>query len=66
MADINKALVLKKHTNPIIKVLLKYYKYLIAFSQKKVNKLAEHWLYNHKIVIKEGKYFKFRPLYRIS
>jgi hypothetical protein len=31
MADINKALVLKKHTNPAVKVLLEYYKYLIAF-----------------------------------
>ena len=31
IADINKALVLKKHTNPPIKVLIKYYKYLVAF-----------------------------------
>ena len=28
MADIKKALVLKKHTNPAIKVLVEYYKYL--------------------------------------
>ena len=31
MADINKALVLKKHTNFAAKVLLEYYKHLIAF-----------------------------------
>ena len=28
IADIKKALVLKKHTNPTIKVLVEYYKYL--------------------------------------
>jgi hypothetical protein len=31
MADIDKALILKKYTNPAVKVLLEYYKYLIAF-----------------------------------
>ena len=31
IADIKKALTLKKHTNPAVKVLLKYYKHLIAF-----------------------------------
>jgi hypothetical protein len=31
IADINKALALKKHTDFAIKVLLKYYKHLIAF-----------------------------------
>ena len=31
MADIKKALVLKKHTNPAIKVLVEYYKYLDIF-----------------------------------
>jgi hypothetical protein len=66
IADINKALVLKKYTNPTTKVLLEYYKHLITFSQKEVNKLAEHQPYNYKIVIKKGKYLKFKPLYRIS
>ena len=42
MADIKKALVLKKHTNPAIKVLVCYYKHLNIFSQKKANKLAEY------------------------
>ena len=41
MADIEKALVLKKHTNPVVKVPLEYYKYLIAFLQKETNKLPE-------------------------
>ena len=31
VADIKKALVLKKHTNPAIKVLVEYYKYLDIF-----------------------------------
>ena len=31
MADIKKALVLKKYTNPAIKVLIDYYKYLEVF-----------------------------------
>jgi hypothetical protein len=31
MADIKKALVLKKYTNPTIKVLVEYYKYLDIF-----------------------------------
>ena len=42
MADIKKALILKKYTNPAIKVLVCYYKYLNIFSRKKANKLAEH------------------------
>ena len=66
MADIKKALAPKKHTNLAIKVPVDYYKYLDIFSWKEANKLAEHWLYNHKIVFKEGKQPRFRPLYRIS
>ena len=66
MADINKALILKKYTNPAVKVLLEYYKHLIAFSWKKADKLAEHQPYNYKIVIKEGKHPRFKPLYKIS
>jgi hypothetical protein len=31
MADIKKALALKKYTNPTIKVLVEYYKYLDVF-----------------------------------
>ena len=66
IADIKKALVLKKHTNPAAKVLLKHHKHLIVFLQKEANKLLKHWLYNHKIVIKERKYPGFGPLYKIS
>ena len=66
MADINKALVLKRYTNPAAKVLLKYYKYLIIFSQKEADKLVEYQPYNYKIIIKEGKYFRFKPLYKMS
>ena len=42
IANIKKALVPKKHTNPAIKVLVYYYKHLDIFSWKEVNKLAEH------------------------
>ena len=55
IADIKKALVLKKRTNPVIKVLVVHHKHLDAFSQKEANKLAEHWLYDYKIVLKEDK-----------
>ena len=66
MADIKKALVLKKYTNSVIKVLVYYYKHLNIFLQKKANKLVEHWLYNYKIIFKEGKQPKFKPLYKMS
>jgi len=55
MADIKKALALKKHTDPITKVLAEYYYRLDAFSRKEANKLLEYRLYNHKIVLEEGK-----------
>ena len=41
MTNIKKALALKKHTNPAIKVLIEYHKHLIVFLQKEANKLAE-------------------------
>ena len=66
IADIKKALILKKYTNPAIKVLVYHYKYLDIFSRKKANKLMEYWLYNHKIILKKGKQPRFRPLYKIS
>ena len=66
MADINKALILKKHTNPAAKVPPEYYKHLIAFSRKEADKLAERQPYNYKIVIEEGKDPKFKLLYRMS
>jgi len=42
MADIKKALALKKHTNPAIKVPVCHYNNLEVFSQKEADKLAEH------------------------
>jgi len=66
MADIKKALVLKKYTNPATKVPVEYYNYLDIFLQKEANKLLERYLYNYKIIVKEGKYPRFRPLYRMS
>jgi len=66
MADIKKALALKKYTNPATKVLVEYHNYLDVFLQKEANKLLERRLYNYKIVVKEGKYPKFGPLYEMS
>jgi hypothetical protein len=65
MANIKKALILKKYTDPAIKVLVYYYKHLNICSRKEANKLVKYRLYNHKIVLKEGKQPKFRSLYRI-
>ena len=42
MADIKKALVLKKHTNPATKVLVCHHNNLEVFSRKEADKLAEH------------------------
>ena len=42
IADIKKALVLKKHTNPAIKVLVYYYKSLNIFLRKEANKLVKY------------------------
>ena len=66
MADIKKALALKKYTNPAIKVLVEYYNRLDAFLRKEADKLPEHQLYNYKIVLKKGKQPGFGPLYGMS
>jgi len=42
MADIKKALALKKYTNPAIKVLVYHYKYLEVFLRKEANKLVKY------------------------
>ena len=55
IADIKKALVLKKYTNPAIKVLVEYYKYLEVFLRKEANKLVEYRPYDYKIILEEGK-----------
>jgi hypothetical protein len=66
MADIKKALILKKYTNPATKVLVEYYKHLDIFLRKEANKLVEYQPYNYKIILKEGKQPGFRPLYGMS
>ena len=42
IADIKKALALKKYTNPTTKVPVEHHKNLNIFSRKEANKLAEH------------------------
>jgi len=66
MANIKKALVLKKYTNPAIKVLVCHYKHLEVFLRKEADKLVEYQPYNYKIVLKEGKQLGFGPLYGMS
>ena len=55
IANIKKALAPKKYTNSAIKVLVCHHKHLNIFSWKKADKLTEYWLYNYKIILKEGK-----------
>ena len=52
MADIEKTLAPKKHTNPATKVLAKYYKNLKVFFRIKANKLLKYKPYNFKIKLK--------------
>ena len=66
MADIEKALVLKKYTDFAMKVPVDHYKYLDIFLWKEADKLAKHWLYNYKIILEEGKQPRFGPLYGMS
>ena len=66
MADIEKALVLKKYTNLAMKVPVEHHKYLDIFSWKEADKLVEYQPYDYKIVLKEGKQLGFRPLYGMS
>jgi len=42
MADIKKALALKKYINFVIKVLVEHYKYLDVFLWKEADKLAKY------------------------
>ena len=55
MADIKKALVLKRRTNFAIKVLIEHYKHLDAFLRKEADKLVKHRLYDHKSILKKGR-----------
>jgi len=66
MADIKKALALKKHTDPAMKVLVDHYKYLDAFLWKEADKLVKYRPYNYKIILEEGKQLRFGPLYGMS
>jgi len=66
MADIEKALAPKKHTDPATKVPVCHHEHLEVFSRKEADKLAEHRPYDHKIVLEEGKQPGFGPLYGMS
>ena len=49
IADIKKALTLKKYTNPRTKLPKEYYDYLNVFLRKKSNVLPEYRPYDYKI-----------------
>ncbi len=55
MADIEKTLTPKKRINLAMKILIKYYGNLKAFSQTKADKLLKYWLYNFKIKLEPRK-----------
>jgi hypothetical protein len=55
IADINKALAVKKHTNLLTKVPPKYHDLIDVFSRENSNKLPVRRLYDYKIKLIKGK-----------
>jgi hypothetical protein len=66
IANINKALKPKVHTNPTTKVPADYHNLLYVFSQTKANKLLIQRLYNYQIKLKPRKQPRYGPLYSMS
>ena len=66
MADIDKALAIKEHTDPATKVPTEYHDLLHVFSRREADKLAPRRPYDHKIILKDGKEHGFGPLYGMS
>ena len=55
IADIDKALATKTHTDLEAKVPKEYYNLLKVFLREEADKLLERRLYDHKIQLEEGK-----------
>ena len=66
IADIDKALAPKVHTDPATKVPAEYHDLLDVFSKENSDRLPERRLYDHKIKLEEGKQYRFSPLYSMS
>jgi hypothetical protein len=66
IADIDKALAVKKHTDPLTKVPPKYHDLIDVFSRENSDKLPVRRLYDHKIELIKGKQHGFGPLYGMS
>jgi hypothetical protein len=66
IADIDKALATKTHTDPKTKVPLNYHNLLHVFSQAEANKLPIRRLYDHQIKLKPSKQPSYGPLYSMS
>ena len=55
LRDIEKALELKKHFDPAVKLPKEYYQFLDVFSRQKANTLSVHQSYDHKILLEDRK-----------
>ena len=66
LRDIEKALELKKHFDPAVKLLKEYHQFLDVFSKQKADMLSVHQSYDHKISLEDKKQLTFRALYSMS
>ena len=66
IADIDKALTPKAHTDPKTKVPLEYHDLLHVFSRSESDKLPIRRPYDHQIKLESGKQPGFGPLYGMS
>ena len=66
LRDIKKALELKKHFDPAVKLPKEYYQFLDIFSRQKADTLSVHRSYDHKIPLEDEKQLTFEALYSMS
>lgn len=66
LADIEKALAEKTHTDPKSKLPREYWSHLDVFSRQKADQLPEHRTYDHRIDLVPGAQPTYGPLYAMS
>ena len=66
IADINKALAVKKHTDPLTKVPPEYHNLIDVFLRENSDKLPVQRLYDYKIELIKDKQHGFSLLYGMS
>jgi hypothetical protein len=66
IADIDKALAVKKHTDPLTKVPSEYHDLIDVFSRENLDQLPVRRTYDHKIELIKDKQHRFSPLYSMS